>query len=209
MITAGYGEPDAPTVLIQMVDDHDLEGMGSEVAEIRKLTEKKFYLIAVKVRNWNTDLSPWRAPAAFGKEAFGAGAADTLAEALKLCADREKIRIIGGYSLAGLFALWAVYQTDVFAAAAAASPSVWFPRFVEYMKERRPRAGSVYLSLGDKEEKTRNPMMAAVGSRIREAHELLKNQGVDTVLEWNPGNHFRDADIRTAKAFAWAMKRTE
>ena len=209
MITAGYGDPDAPVVLIQMVDDHDLAGMGSEVAEIRKLTEKKFYLIAVKVQNWNNDLSPWKAPAVFGKEPFGAGSADTLREVLKLCAGREKIRIIGGYSLAGLFALWAVYRTDVFAAAAAASPSVWFPRFVEYMKERRPRAGSVYLSLGDKEEKTRNPVIAAVGSRIREAHELLKGQGVDTVLEWNPGNHFRDADIRTAKAFAWAMTRTE
>lgn len=209
MITAGYGDPDAPTVLIQMVDDHDLEGMESEVAEIRKLTEKRFYLIAVKVQNWNNDLSPWNAPAVFGKGAFGAGAADTLGEVLKLCADREKIRIIGGYSLAGLFALWSVYQTGVFAAAAAASPSVWFPGFVEYMKELRLRAGSVYLSLGDKEEKTRNPLMAAVGSRIREAHELLKSQGVDTVLEWNPGNHFRDADIRTAKAFAWAMTRTE
>ena len=196
-------------VLIQMVDDHDLEGMESEVAEIRKLTDKKFYLIAVKVQNWNTDLSPWIAPAVFGKEAFGAGAADTLAEVLKLCADREKIHIIGGYSLAGLFALWTVYQTDVFAAAAVASPSVWFPGFVEYMKERRPQAASVYLSLGDKEEKSRNPMMATVGVRIREAHELLKGQGVDTVLEWNPGNHFRDADVRTAKAFAWAMKRAE
>jgi len=209
MITARHGDPDAPTVLVQMVNDHDLEGMGSEVAEIRKLTEKKFYLIAVKVRNWNNDLSPWKAPAAFGKEPFGTGAADTLAEVLKLCAGREKIRIIGGCSLAGLFALWAVYQTDVFSAAAAASPSVWFPGFIEYMQERRPRAGSVYLSLGDREEKTRNPVMAAAGVRIREAHALLKSQGVDTVLEWNPGNHFRDADIRTAKAFAWAMKRTE
>ena len=202
---AVYGDPDAPSVLIQMVDDHDLEGMESEVAEIRNLTDKRFYLIAVKVQNWNTDLSPWNAPAVFGKDAFGAGAADTLEEVLKLCADQKKIYIIGGYSLAGLFALWAVYQTNVFAAVAAASPSVWFPGFIEYMKERRPQAASVYLSLGDKEEKTRNPVMAAVDSRIREAHELLRGQGVDTVLEWNPGNHFRDADIRTAKAFAWAM----
>ena len=209
MMTAGYGDPDAPTVLIQMADDRDLEGMESEAAEIRKLTDKKFSLIAVKVQNWNIDLTPWKAPAAFGKEAFGAGAADTLAGVLKLCADRKKTHIIGGYSLAGLFALWAVYRTDVFAAAAAASPSVWFPGFIEYMKERRPQAGSVYLSLGDREEKTRNPVMAAVGFRIREVHELLKGQGIETVLEWNPGNHFRDADIRTAKAFAWAMKKTE
>ena len=209
MLTASYGDPDAPTVLIQMVDDHDLEGMESEVSEIGKLTDKKFYLIAVKVRNWNTDLSPWKAPAFFGKDAFGDGAADTLGEVLKFCTDREKHHIIGGYSLAGLFALWAAYQTDLFAAVAAASPSVWFHGFVEYMKERRPQAGSVYLSLGDKEEKTRNPVMATVGNRIKEVHELLKEQGIKTVLEWNPGNHFRDADIRTAKAFAWAMRSVE
>ena len=48
MITAGYGDPDAPTVLIQMVDDHDLEGMGSEVAGIRKLTEVERYMCQVE-----------------------------------------------------------------------------------------------------------------------------------------------------------------
>ena len=74
------------------------------------------------------------------------------------------------------------------------------------MKSSRNLARSVYLSLGDKEEKTRNPVMATVGDRMREAYEILKNQGVKTILEWNQGNHFRDADIRTAKAFAWVIK---
>ena len=37
-------------------------------------------------------------------------------------------------------------------------------------------------------------------------YELLNKQGIHTALEWNEGNHFKDADIRTAKAFAWAMK---
>ena len=89
--------------------------------------------------------------------------------------------------------------------AAAASPSVWFPGFADYMKEHQIWTDSVYLSLVDREEKTRNPVMATVGDRIREAHDLLKEQGVDTILEWNQGNHFRDADIRTARGFAWVM----
>ena len=113
--------------------------------------------------------------------------------------------VIGGYSLAGLFALWAVYQTDIFRAAAAASPSVWFPGFVDYMRENRIHSDTVYLSLGDRKEKTGNPIMAAVGGKIRQAHELLKDQGINTTLEWNQGNHFRDTDIRMAKAFAWVM----
>ena len=130
-----YGNPSASIVLIQMVDDHDLEGIESEAAEIKKLTNTDFCLIAVRIQNWNRDLSPWLAPAVFGKEGFGNGAADTLDEVLKICTDQEKTYFIGGYSLAGLFALWAAYQTDVFKGVAAASPSMWFPGFADYMRE--------------------------------------------------------------------------
>ena len=66
--------------------------------------------------------------------------------------------------------------------------------------------GALFQSQGDREEKTRNPVMAEVGNRIRQAEEILKGQGVKTILEWNPGNHFRDADLRTARAFAWVLK---
>ena len=65
-----------------------------------------------------------------------------------------------------------------------------------------PRA---YLSLGDKESRTRNQVMAKVGDNIQAQYELLKSSGVDCVLEWNPGNHFRDADIRTARGMAWML----
>lgn len=206
LLTYTFGNPDADKVLIQTVDHHDLDGIDSELAAIRKLTDTDFYLIAIKVQNWNADLSPWPAPAVFGKEDFGNGAADTLGEILKYTRDKSKTYYIGGYSLAGLFSLWAAYQTDAFRGAAAASPSLWFPGFTEYMKNNHNHASSVYLSLGDKEAKTRNPVMATVGDRIKEASEILEKQGVKTILEWNQGNHFKDADIRTAKAFAWVIK---
>ena len=201
-----YGRQDADTVLIQPVDEHDLEGMDREVARIREEAGEDFRLLTFRVQSWNHDLSPWQAPAVWGEEGFGDGAADTLREILKVCTDRSKTYYIGGYSLAGLFALWAVYQTDAFAGAAAASPSVWFPGFTDWMKERRPECGAVYLSLGDREERTRNPVMATVGDQIRAAYALLQEQGVDCTLEWNRGNHFRDNDIRTAKAFAWLIR---
>lgn len=202
-----YGRQDADTVLIQPVDEHDLEGMDREVARIREEAGEEFRLLTFRVQSWNHDLSPWRAPAVWGEEGFGDGAADTLREILKVCTDRTKTYYIGGYSLAGLFALWAVYQTDAFAGAAAASPSVWFPGFTDWMKERRPECGAVYLSLGDREERTRNPVMATVGDQIRAAYALLQEQGVDCTLEWNRGNHFQNNDIRTAKAFAWQLRR--
>ena len=183
--------------------------LGEERADkvrdaLGKLTDAPFSLAVCPVSDWNRDLSPWKAPAVFGNEGFGDGATEFLDEILKLCPDGRTC-FIGGYSLAGLFALWAAYRTGRFAGTAAASPSVWFPGFPEFMRNNRIQTSAVYLSLGDREEKTRNPVMAAVGNRIREAEDILKNQGVRCRLEWNPGNHFRDADIRTAKAFAWVL----
>ena len=202
-----YGNGSAGIVLLQPVSGHDGEEIESEISLIREKTAEDFCLVAVRVESWNKDLSPWEAPAVFGREPFGAGAAETLAEITAYCGKRSAEYFIGGYSLAGLFALWAAYQSDMFAGVAAASPSVWFPGFTDYMKENDTRCGNVYLSLGDREEKTRNPVMATVGGKIREALDILKSRNVDCILEWNKGNHFMDADLRTAKAFAWVMDR--
>ena len=122
-----YGSSLAPVVLIQMVGEHDLPGVEREITEIRRLTNMDFQFIAVKVNNWNQDLSPWNAAAVFGKEEFGNGAKDTLEVLMKLCTDINKCYYIGGYSMAGLFALWTASQTNRFAGIAAASPSIWFP----------------------------------------------------------------------------------
>ena len=201
-----YGNPAASIVLIQPIDARDADSIESEIAAIRAFSGEEFRLNAFRVDNWNKDLSPWQAPAVFGKEEFGNGAADTLAEIVKFCGDRTKTYYLGGYSLAGLFALWAACQTDIFSGIAAASPSVWFPGFADYMKDHPIKSNCVYLSLGKKEEKARNPVMAAVGDRMREVYDHLTALDIRCILEWNEGNHFRDADLRTAKAFAWVMK---
>ena len=205
MIINCYGNENSTNILIQMVDDHDLEVIESEVATIESATTD-FCLITIKVNNWNRDLSPWKADAVFGNDDFTGGASATLQEILELCSDKSKHYYIGGYSLSGLFALWAVYQTDVFEGVAAASPSVWFPGFIEYMRDAHMKCNKVYLSLGDKENKTRNPIMATVADKITEAHNILEDADIATVLEWNHGNHFKEAGIRTGKAFAWLLR---
>ena len=205
MIINCYGNENSTNILIQMVDDHDLDVIESEVAAIESATTD-FCLITVKVNNWNHDLSPWKADAVFGNEDFTGGASETLQKILELCSDKSKHYYIGGYSLSGLFALWVAYQTDIFEGVAAASPSVWFQDFIEYMRETHINCNKVYLSLGDKESKTRNPIMATVADKIREAYTILKASGVNTILEWNQGNHFKEAGIRTGKAFAWLLR---
>lgn len=109
-----YGNDQASIVLIQMVGEHDLSIIKQEIVEIQKLTEMKFQFIAIKVNSWNHDLSPWNASAVFGSEGFGDGAEHTLKEVLQLCTDSNKTYCIGGYSMAGLFALWAACKTDQF-----------------------------------------------------------------------------------------------
>ena len=201
MITYEYGNPEADTVLIQPTGEHELASLENEVREIEKRTSKEFRFIATKVENWNDDLSPWKAPAVFKTEDFCGGASKTLENIIALCADKNRKYYIGGYSLAGLFALWAACQTDIFSGVAAASPSVWFPGFIDYMKTYKMKSQNVYLSLGDREEKTRNPVMAQIGNCIKEEYRCLLENGINCILEWNKGNHFKEADIRTAKAF--------
>jgi len=212
-------------LLIQPVDDHDLEVIDSEVAEIRRrVGGKGFTLAAFKVNDWNADLSPWEAPPVFESEGFAGGAEATLKYVTdQLIPELEGGKddqgdsksaptiYIGGYSLAGFFALWAAYQTDMFRGVAASSPSVWFPDWIDYAENNAVKTGKVYLSLGDKEEKTRNPVMRTVGDNIRKQLELLQADpdcGRCT-LEMNQGNHFKEPDIRTAKGFAWLLNEGE
>ena len=213
-----YGDVQASDVLIQAVDEHDLEALDQEVECIRELApHSPFLLVALRIADWHQELSPWTAPAVFGKEGFGSGAGDTLAYITGTLIPDIKERYpaaegrrfaLGGYSLAGLFALWAGYQTSLFHGIAAVSPSVWFPQWLRFAGEHEMQAPHVYLSLGDREEKTRNRVMAEVGHNIRWQHErLCREQAVKAcALEWNPGNHFADSGLRTARGFAWLLR---
>ena len=202
-------------LLIQPIDEHDLEVLDNEVTTIQSLANKSFTLVAFEIIDWQSELTPWTVPAVFGKIPFGDGAIATLSfikdilipqMEQKQLFDKDKMKcVLGGYSLAGFFALWSTYQAELFDGIAAVSPSVWYPQWMEYAEKNRPLATSVYLSLGDKEEKTKNPTMAQVGNCIRKQQELLAAQGINTILEWNPGNHFQHSDERTAKGFAWLI----
>ena len=68
----------------------------------------------------------------------------------------------------------------------------------------------VYLSLGEKEEQTKNQTMALVGDVTRRQYEICRTSNpVGCVLEWNPGGHFQDPDARMAKGFGWLLNQLE
>ncbi len=215
-----YVPEEAPAaILVQPADDNDLELMDSEAAWIEAHTDVPFLLAAFRIRDWNEQLSPWPAPPVFGKNGFGDGAPKTLDYVLQQLlpaldaawpaanGQQERPVLLGGYSLAGLFALWAATKTDRFAGINGASPSVWFPGWPAYVSRDPIRSRCIYLSLGDAEERTRSPQMRQVGDNIRELAAALKQQPqTESVLEWNEGNHFRDSDVRSAKGFVWTLE---
>ena len=211
-----YIQSGSKYLLIQPVDEHDLDLLDKEVELIHSLSEMPFTLAAFKVNDWNSELAPWAAPPVFGKISFGEGAEETLAfitvQMFPMLREKGIYTphcLLGGYSLAGLFSLWASYHTDKFEGIAAASPSVWFPKWLDFAQANNPQARSIYLSLGDKEEKAKNPVMARVGNAICKQEEMFKEQGVNTILEWNAGNHFVDSERRISKGFAWLMNNKE
>ncbi len=194
---------------------HEMPPLAAEAVKILEKTEAGIVFANFGVENWNDELSPWSADAVLRNQPFLGKAENTLSfvtdvfipELISRYSLPSDIKIvIGGYSLAGLFALWASYMTDIFHAVAAVSPSVWFPGWIEFATERHILADKVYLSLGNREEKTNNRTMARVGDNIRLQKEFLDRQDIESVLEWNDGNHFRDVEKRVARGMLWAAE---
>ena len=213
-----YLNEDTEYILIQPVDENDISVLDNEVKHIEENTDRNFSLVAFKIEDWNSELTPWEMPLLRGKGNFGDGATRTL-EFIKnelipalseyTNTENKEIKyILGGYSLAGLFSLWSGYQTDIFEGIAAVSPSVWYKKWIEYVETEKTLSEKIYLSLGDTEEKTKHQILSKIGDNIRKQHEILeKSENVKTVLEWNEGNHFKNPDIRAAKGFLWVMNK--
>ena len=177
-----------------------------------------FSLVAVSDLDWNRDMAPWDSPAAFKNgEPFTGGADDylrLLVEEIILRAEKDLAsppawRGIAGYSLAGLFALYAIYRTDVFSRVGCMSGSLWFPGFKEYIFSHEPkrRPECIYFSLGDKEAKTRNPVLKTVQENTEEIQAFYRSKGIDTVFQMNPGNHFVQGIERTIAGIQWLLSR--
>lgn len=212
-----FFDKDAEYTLIQPVDENDLKEIDSEREYILSNTDKKFSLILFKIKEWNSELTPWEMPLVFGKGNFGDRAVETLEwiqEKLipmfekEFSINKKNKYILGGYSLAGLFSLWASYQKNDFIAINASSPSVWYKGWIEYITENKSISKSIYLSLGNNEEKTKNKIVSKVKENIEiQFKELKKDKNMkNIILEWNEGNHFTDTGIRVGKGFVWCLK---
>lgn len=202
-------------------------------------------LVSVGVDLWEENFSPWCAPRVFAKGPnFGDGAQktlDTLINQVIPWAESElteppAYRVLVGYSLAGLFSLWAgisqqvarVCQSDdvpsqpgpssqpyavptpTFQRIGAVSGSFWFPRLLDYV-DQQLNGGAVglthaYLSLGDREARTPNPQIMHVRENAEFLASKLENAGITSTFELNRGNHFQNVEGRMQKALNWLVK---
>ena len=207
-------EAEAPIIYL-----NTFSGEGRKVFEAAQAAGcPPFTLVAISDLDWNHDMVPWDSPPAFKSAAPFTGGADDylrlLTEEIIPTAERglpgkPQWRGIVGYSLAGLFALYAVYRTDLFSRVGSMSGSLWFPGMKEYILFHEPkrRPDCMYLSLGDKESKTRNPILRSVRQNTEEIRAFYQAKGIDTAFQLNPGNHYEHAAERTAAGIAWLLSR--
>ena len=167
-------------------------------------------LIVIYGTDWNRDFSTQPAAKVFRKgEDFSGGAPQYLKTLTETILPEIETNLpfpvadrgIAGYSLAGLFALYAGYLTPIFNRIASVSGSMWFDGWAEYALVNFPAnpTAKIYLSLGDREQIGKNPRMNrvrdctdAISAHLKEKHAIL--------YEINPGGHFNDGAGRTAKA---------
>ena len=202
-------------------------------------------LVNVGVDLWEENFSPWCAPRVFAKGPnFGDGAQktlDTLINQVIPWAESElteppAYRVLVGYSLAGLFSLWAgvsqqvacgcqpddtssqpgsssqtyAIPTPTFQRIGAVSGSFWFPGLLDYVNQQLS-GGAVglthaYLSLGDREARTPNPQIMHVRENAELLASRLESAGITSMFELNRGNHFQNVEGRMQKALDWLVK---
>lgn len=185
--------------LLVLIGDEDPEGWEQQVP---------CTVFALDGFDWDADLTPWPAPPVFPGRTFS-GHGDELiscVEALDILQKAWRHRWIGGYSLAGLFALYMCTKTDLFDGCISCSGSLWYDGFLAYLKEHPVQCDHVYLSLGDREKQTRNERMKTVEQCHREAERLLSSY-CDSTFVLNKGGHFQDPGGRMVKGVRWMMER--
>lgn len=194
-----------------------LEGDGQALKTACALIKMPpFHLLILNHLDWNDCYSPWPLPSPFEQgRRFQGNGAKTLASLTETVLGQVKERLHGkvcecalvGYSMAGLFALYGTLTSDAFSMGASVSGSLWAPNLEAFIRaqllEKTP--SRFYISLGNKERKTRNPLLAPLEKQTLEAERLLREAGVQTTYEINSGNHFTEPDKRMARAIQWLL----
>mgnify|MGYP002614678344 FL=1 len=157
-------------------------------------------LVMIYPYDWNYCMTPWK----YHDKNMGktGGGEEFLSWFISEIYDEKYQRqYIGGYSLGGLFALFAACEKELFDGVMSVSGSLWYPGALEYFKEKSigERIGKIYMSLGDKESLTKNAEREKVGFNTEKLAEVF-GKTKEVFFEYNRGGHFTDINGRIAKS---------
>lgn len=169
-------------------------------------------IVALSGMDWNESLTPWAAEGVFRKAKPFGGRSEVFLRDLKSdyfpgiessLGIKHPERYLAGISLSGLFAVWSVFKCDLFLGVASISGSMWYDGFAEWTKDRMPSAcvKKVFISLGDKESKTKDKRMSSVEDATLQVVSNLREKGtlVEYALEEGV-THFSPVVPRLEKA---------
>ena len=190
-----------------------------EEAVVKLLKGKEYFsfpLLCINNLDWQKDMCPWDSPALIKNEKDFIGGADVylsllekeiIPKAVEILGEEPSYYALAGYSLAGLFALYAGYRSSLFSRIASVSGSLWYPDFVSFAKEKKmqSKAERLYLSLGTEEAKTKHAVLSTIERKTRELVEHYQSSGHCVNFELNPGNHFCEVEKRIEKGIRWIM----
>ena len=206
---------DGAVPLVYSIDYHENGQLLLEAC--KQVGCNGFNLVTISGLHWNQELSPWPVETVVSKDDnFSGGAGlwlpvltdEVVPQVERLLDAPPTCRLLAGYSMAGLFAVWTAYQTDLFTRILSASGSMWYPGWLEYAREQElaGELAGAYFSVGDKESTSRNAVLQTVGERTRAMADLMASRGIPSKFELNPGNHFKNPPLRVAKGLKWLLQ---
>lgn len=157
-------------------------------------------LVMIYPYDWNYCMTPWKYhDKNMGKTGVGEEFLSWFIS--EIYDEKYQRQYIGGYSLGGLFALFAACEKELFDGVMSVSGSLWYPGALEYFNEKSigKRIGKIYMSLGDKESLTKNAEREKVGFNTEKLAEVF-GKTKEVFFEYNRGGHFTDINGRIAKS---------
>ncbi len=209
----GISKNKVPIVYMNWVFDQ-----GTEI--YRKCIEvgcDEFTLVTVSNLDWDKNLAPWYTPKSYPPAAYCNGDADQylqlflsdiIPETYDYLETEPLYSACAGYSLAGLFSIYAAYKTDMFDRLASASGSFWFPGFIDYVKthEMLSHPSKIYFSLGNQEAHSSVKQFDPVQKNTEWLANYYKTKGIETTFVLNPGNHYFEPIKRMADGIKWMLQ---
>ena len=162
------------------------------------------HVTRVPVESWGDALTPWPAPSLRpGEKDFGGRADETLASLAELLDRVPGPHAICGYSLGGLFALYAFAREPRLSACACLSGSVWYEGWVDWLRANAPDGVGryAYFSVGKKEKRAGLPFRH-VEEDLAACAEVRRERGRAVDVTLGPGNHMQHMAERLSAGLA-------